>query len=198
MAKNPRFKPFRNTIQKQTTAFTEYVKTITPEGMKAIKNMSWLDNISGFSKLSTEGIHELSRLSYLLRDVDKGADILKALKGATKVDDVKTILAGKGIVVNHIDDAVLMKLAKTKNLTKLQDIINYGAEFKSVQGLKKLITNPTMKYAGKVLGKALVVADFALVGRTFSSNYSEAQKIKLNNETRGERKEDQAYFELTT
>jgi hypothetical protein len=43
-----------------------------------------------------------------------------------------------------------------------------------------------------------VVADFALVGRTFSSNYSEAQKIKLDNEERGERKENQAYFELTT
>jgi hypothetical protein len=80
MVKNPRLKPFWNTIQKQTTALKDYVKTITPEGMKAIKNMSWLDNVTGFSKLSTEGIHELGRLSYMLRDATIGTDLFKALK----------------------------------------------------------------------------------------------------------------------
>jgi hypothetical protein len=64
---------------------------------------------------------------------------------------VKAILASKGIVVNHIDDTILMKLANTKSIAKLQDIVQYGSEFKAVQGLKKLISNPTMKYTGKLL-----------------------------------------------
>jgi hypothetical protein len=67
MVKNPRLKPFWNTIQKQTTALKDYVKTITPEGMKAIKNMSWLDNVTGFSKLSEAGINELKALNTLLK-----------------------------------------------------------------------------------------------------------------------------------
>ena len=89
-------------------------------------------------------------------------------------------------------------MVQTKNVAKLQNIVQYGAEFKAIQGFKKLISNPAIRSAGRLLGKTLVVADFVFVGWTFAGDYSEAQKIKLENMERGEWKEDQAYFALTT
>lgn len=55
-----------------------------------------------------------------------------------------------------------------------------------------------MKYAGRLLGKALIVGDALLVGYNFTSQLGEAQEIKTWNLERGDWKENQAYYELGT
>ncbi|MEI7562201.1 MAG: hypothetical protein WCJ39_00300 [bacterium] len=42
------------------------------------------------------------------------------------------------------------------------------------------------------------VVELGFVGAQFSADLSEAQKIKMTNIERGNRKEDEAYFEVTT
>lgn len=98
--------------------------------------------------------------------------------------------------MQHIDDAVLMKIAQSGSVKNIKDIVNYGAEFEAIKGAQKLIKHPAMKYAGRMLGKGLVVADFLFVGYNFSTQLSEAEQIKQNNLERGEWKENQAYYEL--
>lgn len=198
MKANPRFKPFWKGIWKQAEALKAYSQTITPEGMKAMKDISRLDKVSGFSKLSPEGIHELSRLSYMLRDVDTAKELGKLLSKTKNLDEMKLILIDRGIDVSKIDDAILLKMAKTKNAKKIADIVNYWAEFKAISWFKKLIQNPAIKYTGRLIGKGFVIADVALVGFNFYAQKTEAEQIKQTNLERGEWKENQAYFELWT
>ncbi|MEI6426531.1 MAG: hypothetical protein WCO66_04230 [Candidatus Absconditabacteria bacterium] len=198
MTKNTRLKPFWKGMNKQIIALKDYAPTITPDGLKAMKDMSWLDNVTGFSKLSSEGIQTMSKISYLLRDVDKGATLLKSLQGASTLSSVKSILSTAGVDIAKIDDAILSKIAATKSASKITDIVNYGAEFKAISGFKKLVSNPAMKYAGKVLGRGLVVADFAMVGYDFYTGLEESQRIKQTNMDRGEWREDQAYYDVVT
>lgn len=95
MKVNPKFKPFTKGIGNQISALQDYAKTITPEGMKAMQNFSIFGKESAFAKLSTEGMHELSRLSYMLRDMDLAKDLTQALKGAKTTNEVKAVLSGK-------------------------------------------------------------------------------------------------------
>ena len=198
MKSNPRFKPFWKNIGKQTEALKAYTKTITPDGMKAMKDISWLDKVSGFSKLTPEGMHELSRLSYMLRDVDTAKDLGKLLSKTKNLDEMKSLLLQRGIDVSKIDEGVLLKMTKTKSAKKIADIANYWAEFKAISWFKKLIQNPAIKYTGRLVWKGLVVADAAFVGFNFYAQNTEAQQIKQTNLERGEWKESQAYFELWT
>lgn len=198
MAKNPRFKPFWSGIKNQINALNEYKKTITPQGIKALKEMSRLDSMTGFWSLSNEGIQAMSKISYALRDVEVWPKLITALREAKTLDKVKEILTTEGISSKSIPDEILNKIANTKSAKSIEGIVNYGAEIKAVQGFRKLISNPAVKYGTKILGKALVGLDVVMVGSTFIDQYGEAQKIKQNNLDRGERKEDQAYFEVTT
>ncbi|MEI7562202.1 MAG: hypothetical protein WCJ39_00305 [bacterium] len=132
MVKNPRFKPFWKGIEKQISSLKEYKNTITPNGLKAMKDMNRLDNVTGFSKLSDEGILAMNKISYLLRDVEEGAPLLKALQEAKDVEKVKEALLAKGVDVAKIDESILAKLAGTKNGIKIKEIVNYGAEFKAI------------------------------------------------------------------
>lgn len=196
MANNPKFKPFAKNIKKWAQAVEEFAKTITPNWMKAIKNMSIFGKESAFAKLSAEWMHELSRLSYMLKDVDLANDLSKSLRWAKTIDNVKDILRQQWIVVNHIDDAVLLKIAKSWNAKKIRDIVNYWAEFKAIQWVKKFMSNPAIKQIWRVWWKALIGLDFVFVGYNFYSQFGEAQEIKKHNLERWKRKENQAYFEL--
>jgi hypothetical protein len=198
MAKNARFKPFWKGLGKQITALNEYKNTITPNGLKAMKDMARLDSMTGFGNLSDEGIKSLTKVSYLLRDVDEGSKLLATLKEAKTVDKVKEALSAKGVAVDNIPKSILEKLSSTKNGKEIERIVNYAAEIKAVKGFEKLIANPAMRYAGRLTGKLLIGLDFAMVGYNFTNQLSEAQQIKQTNMARGERKEDQAYFEVTT
>gem|GEM_PF-4826937 len=80
MSKNVRMKPFWKGIKNQITALQEYKNTITPDGLKALKDLSRLDNVSGFGKLTAEGIQEMIRLKVLLQATDTGADLVKSLQ----------------------------------------------------------------------------------------------------------------------
>jgi len=198
MSKNVRMKPFWKGIKNQITALQEYKNTITPDGLKALKDLSRLDNVSGFGKLTAEGIQEMIRLKVLLQATDTGADLVKSLQWAKTLDAAKEVLVKAGIDVAKIDDTILLKIASTKNSKKIVDIVNYGAEFKTISGVRKLFANPAMRYAGRVLWKTLVVADFLFVGREFTTDLEEANRVKLTNTERGEWKKDQAYYELAT
>ena len=196
MANNPKFKPFAKNIKKWAQAVEEFAKTITPEWMKAMKNMSIFGKETAFAKLSTEWITELWKLSNLLKNADNAKDLAKALKSAKTIDNVKDILRQQWIVVNHINDAVLLKIAKSGNAKKIRDIVNYWAEFKAIQWVKKFMSNPAIKQIWRVWWKALIGLDFVFVGYNFYSQFGEAQEIKKHNLERWNRKENQAYFEL--
>ena len=198
MAKNARFKPFWKGLGKQITALNEYKNTITPNGLKALKDMQRLDNMSGFGSLSDDGIKAMTKISYLLRDVDEGKSLIKALQEAKTLDKVKETLSAKGVAVNDIPESILKRVASTKSGAEIEKIVNYGAEIKAISGFKKLMSNPSMRYAGRLTGKLFVGLDFALVGYNFTNQFAEAQQIKQSNMARGEWKEDQAYFEVTT
>lgn len=198
MAKNARFKPFWKGLGKQITALNEYKNTITPNGLKAMKDMARLDSMTGFGNLSDDGIKALTKVSYLLRDVDESKKLFAALKEAKTIDKVKDVLSAKGVSANDIPESILKRLAATKNEKEIARIVNYGAEIKAVKGFEKLIANPAMRYAGRLTGKLLIGLDFAMVGYNFTNQLSEAQQIKQTNMARGEWKEDQAYFEVTT
>lgn len=196
MAKNPKFKPFHANINKQAECIEEVARCTNENSIKAMRNYSLFSRETAFTKLTGEWMHELSRLSYMLRDVDMAKDLSKALRTANTVDDVKAVLRWKWIAVEAIDDAVLMKIAKTKNAQHIKDIVNYWAEFRSLQWINKALRNPAFKVVWKTLWRALVVADVALVGYNFYSQYNEAQEVKKYNLERGEWKEWQSYFDL--
>ena len=198
MVKNPKFKPFHGNIAKQADAVEEFSRTVTPEWMKAMKNISSFGKETAFARLSTQWMAELSKLNLLLKNVDTAKDLGKALRWAKTLDNVKDILMKEWIAVNHIDDAVLLKIAKTSDVKKIKDIVNYWAEYKAIQWAKKLFENPAFKMAWRVWWKVLVAADFALVWYNFYSQFNEAQAIKQYNLERWERKEWQSYFELWT
>ena len=198
MVKNPKYKPFHSNIKKQIDAIKDYSKTITAEWMKAMKNMSIFEKESSFAKLSQEWMHELSRLSYMLRDVDMAKDLTKALKNAKTLDEIKNILIEKWIAVDKIDESVLLKIAKAGDAKKIKDIVNYGAEFEAIQWVKKLMSNPAVKQAWRLWWKALIWLDFLFVWYNFYTWYDDAQKTKEFNLERWERKEWQTYFELWT
>ena len=196
MVKNPKFKPFHKNIWKQIEWVREIERLTTPESVKAMKNMSIFGRETAFAKLSAEWTHQLSRLSYMLRDVDMAKDLTKALRAANTLDDVKDILRWQWIVVEHIDDAVLLKIAKSWNAKYIKDVVNYWAEIKAVQWVGKVLKNPAFRMAWRALWRALIVADFALVWYNFYSEYNEAQEVKKYNLERWEWKESQSYFEL--
>ena len=196
MVNNPKFKPFAKNISKQVEAVEDFSKTVTSDWMKAIKNMSTFWKESAFAKLSTEWMHELSRLSYMLRDVDMAKDLTSALKWAKTIDNVKDILKQSWIVVDHIDDAVLLKIAKSWSAKKINDIVNYGAWYNTIKWVEKFLQNPAVKQVWRITGRALVVLDFLLVWYDFYSQYNEAQLVKQSNLERWERKEWKAYFDL--
>jgi len=196
MAKNPKFKPFHANINKQAECMEEVAKNINENSIKAMQKFSLFSKETAFTKLSAEWIKELSTLNLLLKDVNVAKDLSKALKTANTLDDVKVVLKWKWIAVDAIDNAVLMKIAKTKNAQHIKDIVNYWAEFKSLQWIDKALRNPAFKLAWKVLWRALVVADFALVWYNFYSQYNEAQQVKTYNLERWEWKESQSYFDL--
>ena len=198
MAKNPKFKPFSSNIAKQAEAVEDFSKTITPDWMKAIKNMGIFWKETAFAKLSTEWMHELSRLSYMLRDVDMATNLTKALKWAKTLDNVKDVLKQSWIIVDNIDDAVLLKIAKSWNARTISDIVNYGAWYNTIKWAEKFLQNPAVKQAWRVAGATLVVLDFLMVWYNFYSQYNQSQTIKQYNMERWERKEWQAYFELAT
>ena len=60
-----------------------------------MQNFSVFGKETAFAKLSAEGMHELSRLSSMLRDADLAKDLTQTLKGAKTVDEVKAVLSGK-------------------------------------------------------------------------------------------------------
>jgi len=196
MANNPKFKPFKPWLTAQSKAIQETGQTITPEWMKALKNMSIFSKETAFAKLSSEWIHELTRLSYMLRDIDIANDLSKALRWAKTVDNVKDILNQSWIIANHIDDAVLLKIAKSWNVQKINDIVNYWAWYNTVKGVQKLMANPAIKQLWRVTWRVLIAADFVLVWYNFYSQFGEAQRIKESNLERWEWREWQSYFEL--
>lgn len=196
MASQSRFKPFWSSIRSQSTSLKQYLQTVTPDALKAMRNFSVFGKESAFAKLSGEGIQELVKLKNLLKTADQAGDFSKALKTAKTLDKVKEVLQQQGIVASHIDDAVLLKLANTSQLQKIKDIIDYGAEFTAVKGVQKMLKNPAFKQVGRVAGKTMIALDAIFVGYQFVNQYEEAQNIKKINLERGERKEDQAYFEL--
>ena len=198
MVNNPKFKPFHPNIKEQIEAIGEFKKTITPEWMKAMKDMSIFDKESAFSKLNQKWVSELSKLRDLLRTGDKAKELTKALKWAKTLDEVKAVLRNYWIAVDEINDGVLLKIANTWSAQKLKDIVNYGAEFKSIQWVKKLMSNPAIKQVWRIWWKALIWLDFLFVWYNFYAWYDEAQRIKQSNLERWERKEWQAYFELWT
>ena len=198
MVNNPKFKPFHTNIKKQIEAIGEFKKTITAEWMKVMKDMAIFDKESAFSKLSQEWISELWKLRDLLKGGDKAKDLAKALKWTKTLDEVKAVLRNYWIAADEIDDAVLLKIANTWSAQKLKDIVNYGAEFKAIQWVKKLISNPAIKQVWRIWWKALIWLDILFVWYNFYTWYDEAQRIKQSNLERWERKEWQAYFELWT
>ena len=196
MSKNPRFKPFSKNIARRADAVSELWKTVTPEWMKAMKSYKLFWTETAFTKLSTEWMHQLSRLSYMLHDVDIAKNLTKALKWAKTLDEVKDILSQQWIAVKHIDDTVLLKIAKSGNARTICDVVDYGAWFNTIKWLQKFLKNPVVKQTWRVIGRGLVVLDMGLVWYNFYSEYSEAQIVKQFNLERWEWKEWQAYFEL--
>ncbi len=195
MLKNPKMKTFYNGIKSKITSLTEYNKTVTPESVKAINEAWWLDKMTWFGKLTEEWVQALKSLNALIK-TDKA--LLELLSKANKLDDVKDILKKAWIAVEQIDDNVLMKIVQTKNISKIESIINYGAEMKSINILKKILKNPSMKTFGKWLGIVGIALDFAFVGIDFVSDIEEANRIKQFNMARGQNKEDEAYFDVIT
>ena len=195
--KNPKMKTFEKWIETKINTLTKYEKTITPESIKATEDMIWLDNVTGFWKLSPEGIKALSSLNILLK-TEKWADILKALQWARKLEDVKDILLKAGIDASKIDDGILLKIAQTKNVNKIKSIINYGSEIQSISTLKKIFSNPTMKAFGKWLGFVWVTVDFLFVWMEANTQFAQAADYKKYNIARGENMESKAYFDVVT
>ena len=198
MANNPKLKPFVKNIKKCAQAIEKFAETITPNWMKAIKNMWIFGSETAFTRLSTEWITELGKLNTLLKDAGKAAELTKLLKSANTLEDVRKILEDVWIAAKNIDNEVLLKIAKTKNVKHIKDIVNYWAEFKAIQWINKLLKNPAIRTAWRFIWKGLIVADFAFVWYNFYSWYNEAQAIKQYNLERWEWKEWQSYFELWT
>ncbi len=201
MLKNPKMKSFYTGIKSKITNLTNYRKTVTPESIKAISESNWLDKIAGFGKLSPDGIKALQSLSVA---IGKDKTIIDALSKATKLDDVgnikwvKSILTEAGIDISKIDDGVLMKIAQTKKASKIESIINYGAEYTWVKSLEAVLKNPAMRSFGKWLWIVWVGVDAAFVGIDFVSDKNESEKIKGYNLARGKNKESEAYFDVIT
>lgn len=197
LSKNPKMKPFNKAIESKITSLAEYEKTITPESIQATRDMGRLDKVTGFRNLSPEGIKALSWLNVLLK-TEKWAEVLKALQGTKKLEEVKDILIKAGIDASKIDDGILLKIAQTKNASKIKNIINYGSEIQSISTLKKIFTNPAMKSFGKWLGFVGVAVDFAFVGMEANTQFSQAEVYKKYNVARGENMEAKAYFDVVT
>jgi hypothetical protein len=51
--------PFYNGIKTKIIALKEYAQTVTPDSLKAMKEMNRLDKVTGFSKLTPKGIAAL-------------------------------------------------------------------------------------------------------------------------------------------
>ncbi|MFA6255902.1 MAG: hypothetical protein WC606_01840 [Candidatus Absconditabacterales bacterium] len=193
LLKNPKMKSFYSGIKSKITNLTEYSKTVTPESIKATQEASRLDKITGFGKLTPEGITELTKLNALIK-TDQA--LLKSLQGAKKLEDVKSLLTTAGIDATKIDEGVLMKIAQTKNAGNIESIVNYGAEINSINVLRKIFQNPAMKVFGRYLVVVGVITDIAFVGIDFTSETSEAARVKQYNLARGENKETEAYYDV--
>jgi len=195
---NPKMKPFYNGIKTKISNLTEYVKNVTPDGIKAMKEMSRLDKITWFGNLTPEWIAQLAKLNWLIKT---NPALLKALQWAKEVegiDGVKDILTKAGVDATKIDDNILLKLAQTKNAGKIKSIINYGSEIGIIKWFRKIIANPWMKAFGRRLWVVGVVVDLAFTGIEFWSTLNEAKEIKKYNIERWENKESKAYFDVIT
>jgi hypothetical protein len=89
-----------------------------------------------------------------------------------------------------------MKIAQTKNAGNIESIVNYGAEINSINVLRKIFQNPAMKVFGRYLVVVGVITDIAFVGIDFTSETSEAARVKQYNLARGENKETEAYYDV--
>lgn len=201
VAKNSRFKPFHTSISNQISSLKDFSKTITPDSMKALQSMEKFSGISGFAHMGSEGVQVLSKVNVLLQQKGNGEILLKALQNTRSLSQISDELLKAGLSADEIakiPQDVLAKMGNVKHGKQIRDIVSYGAHYESVGTVKKLLTNPAMKYAGRVVGRALIIGDAALNIYNFSEKYSEAQEIKQYNLERGEWREDQSYFELTT
>jgi hypothetical protein len=93
MAKNSNFKPFLRGIKNQISALNNYAQTITPNGLRAMKDMARLDKVTGFGNLGAEGIQAMAKIKALLDSLAPGGEtLLKSLQQAKTVDTVKDAL----------------------------------------------------------------------------------------------------------
>jgi mannitol/fructose-specific phosphotransferase system IIA component (Ntr-type) len=84
--------------------------------------------------------------------------------------EAKTTEAIKDVFVKFNKESLFTKmpgefteiLSKTKNTKKILDTMNYVEKYESLGKVMKILQNPSMKYAGRIFGRVLGVAGFAV------------------------------------
>lgn len=139
----------------------------------------------------------LSGKTWLMNQISpllKEKAFLEALSKAKTPQAIKELFATKWI--NSIPEELAQSLAKTKSTKKILDTVEYVANYDKLNGLMKILKNPSMRYAWRVAGRVLWVWTVVLGGVFAYQTYQEWTEIMKTNKDRWEIKQQESFYDL--
>lgn len=170
------------------------------ETARNLENMANVENEVYRAAQMAEEVGEwtwLSGKAWLMNQISpllKEKAFLESLGKAKTPQAIKELFASKWI--NNIPEELAQSISQTKNTRKIVDTINYVKNYDKLNGLMKVLQNPTMKYAWRVAGRVLWVWTVVL-GWVFAYNtYQEWSEIKKTNTERWDIRQQESFYDL--
>ena len=137
-----------------------------------------------------ESLSATTRLE--LAAIESSPEVILALSKAKTITEVKTILSINGVSsVDTLPEGMLKAFSQTKWWKKVLDMVHFAANYEKFSGLGKFLKSPGMKFLGRFLSRALIVAEAGMGIYSYIEWTSEANEVKQKNLGKGEMMQDQ-------
>ncbi|EKD25323.1 MAG: hypothetical protein ACD_80C00084G0009 [uncultured bacterium (gcode 4)] len=189
----------RNLIKNKKTPYPGQVESVA----NGLDDLAKASNEDLWLLAESERMWTGNRLSSMNKDVNlikkisplfKDEIFLKELSKAKTQKAVEELFASKWI--DKVPEEFAKIVSETTSTKKLVDTMIYVEKYESLGKIGKILKNPSMKYAGRVLWRALGVWTVVLWWVFAYETYQEWSKLKVINQERGELMQDESFVDI--
>lgn len=189
----------RSLIKNKKTPYPQQVETVANNLEEVAKASN--EDVSLLAETermwSGNWVLSMSKNTGLVKELSplfKDDIFLKELSNAKTQQAIKELFASKWI--NGVPEEFATALSKTSNTTKLVDTMKYVERYETLGKLSKILQNPSMKYAGRMLWRALWIGTVLLWWALAYNTYEEWSKLKLTNKERWELMQEESFVDI--
>ena len=142
------------------------------------------ENLRHFRWIEVSNSWEFTRL---FQELQWNRQLRRSLAQASNVEDVRELLRSVDwLNVDNLDNSVLRRIANSGNQRYISDIVDYAQNYDNMTRLQRVMQNPTMRWVGRTIWRALIVTEYAFAWFEYWIGMEEAERVREHNEERAD------------